>query len=183
MWTYAADLPLDDLDSPSRKKRQIRPGGWGQRSVDVTIRGIDIDTAWFNFDAISRQTCIAKVRMFRRIFLEEDQVHDGQVTMINIDSNGYKSMSRNRVSTDTGRNGYCMVIPCKSHRQDTPLTYRGIIVADYESRGSTIEMKPATFGMPGNMRNMFDYSIDDGKIYMNYDQSVVHSAGTGPFYD
>ena len=93
-------------------------------------------------------------------------------------------MSRNRVRTDADNNGYCMVIPCKSHRQDSQDTYRGIIIADYRDRGQLVKMKPNTFGMNLLMRRNFDFSLADGdKIYMNYDQSAVHAAGTGPFYD
>ena len=112
-------------------------------------------------------------------------MHNGQVTMINVDSSGYKSMSRNRVSTDTGNNGYCMVIPCKSHRQPSSETYRGIVVADYQDRGRTVAMKPhLSFGITRDMRDTFDViAADRDKVFINFDQSIVHSAGTGPFYD
>ena len=174
----------NETETSRRRRRQIDQVGWGRQPVEVTLRGIDIDVSWFNFDSIASQTCIAKVRLFSgSLASESEQIHNGQVTMVNIDSNGYKSMSTNIVSTDTGTNGYCMVIPCKSHRQATTARFRGFVAADYQNNGQTVVLYPSRNGLTPNLIDQFEVSIDNDKLYTDYDQSALHEAGTGPFYD
>ena len=186
LWTYASDLVSDG----SRKKRQITPGGWGQSEVEATIRGIPINTQWFNFDAIIRQTCVAKIRLFRNSdeIDEDNQLHSGQISMVLQDSNGYNSMSRYRVRTDTGDNGFCMVIPCKSHRGSDDNTYRGFIVADFINQGQTEELIPVADagndGLNDTVRSLLYFENDDNKISVDFsERSIYEQSIDGPFYD
>ena len=186
LWTYASDLVTDS----TRRKRQITPGGWGQSAVKATIRGIPIDTQWFNFDAITRQTCVAKIRLFSNSgeINEDSQLHRGKVTMVLQDSNGYNTMSRNRVSTDTRDNGFCMVIPCKSHRGSDGNTYRGFIVADSIKQGQRVELIPVAGtgndGLNDAVRSLLNYENDDNKISVEFNERSIYEQGLdGPFYD
>ena len=187
LWVFASDL-VEEEDSVSRRKRQINEGGWGQQTYTATIRGISIDVRWFNFDAISRQTCVAKIRLFHGDeFLESQQMSNGQVSIVLQDSNGYNSLSTNRVSTDNtdNSNGFCMVLPCDSSRNTASQQFKGYIFADYQNE----ELIPAPRTASGlsnsdiELNTELDYETEGNKIKVNFDERLVHVEGKGPFYN
>ena len=187
IWEFTSDLTEVEAET-SRKKRQIRQWGWGQRRFTATLRGIPIHVQWFNFDAISTQTCIVKIRLFEdNRYLEESQLAFGSVFVVVQDSNGYNSISTNRVSTDrSNRNGFCMVTPCRSRRRPSSAIFRGYIFADYLNE----QLIPSgTNGNNGLTNSRFDlvddlsYNIQDNKILVDLNQHLVSSEGRGPFYD
>ena len=188
LWEFASDLYEEEYEEEgSRKKRQIRPGGWGQRPYRAFLRGIPIHYQWFNFDAISTQTCIVKVRLFENDrFYESDQIHHGRVSVVVQDSNGYNSLSSNRVSTDTRNNGYCMVLPCKSRRSRSSSRFRGFILANIGGE----ELIPASdLAYNGLQNSRYDlttrlnYLIQENNVQVDFNQRLVNSEGLGPFYD
>ena len=188
LWEFASNLEeVPYEEESSRSKRQITQRIWGQRSYRATLRGIPIDVQWFNFDAISTQTCIVKVRLFENDrFYESNQIHQGRVSIVVQDSNGYNSLSSNRVSTDTSRNGYCMVLPCESRRSRSNAGFRGFIFADFGSE----ELIPASDLFNNGLQNSqydlnsrLNYVIQDNKIQVDFNQRLVYSEGLGPYYD
>ena len=188
LWEFTSDLEeISDDESNSRRKRQIQQGESSQRSYKATLRGIPINAQWFNFDAISTQTCVVKVRLFKtERYLESNQLSSGRVSVVLQDSNGYNSLSSNRVSTDTSVNGHCMVLPCQSSRSRSSDNFRGFIFAD----DGTDELIPArdlsNNGLQNSQFNLnaeLGYVVSDNKIQVDFNQRLVNTEGLGPFYD
>ena len=188
VWVFSSDLEEIAAEQDlSRKKRQIRQWGWGQRRYSATLRGISINVQWFNFDAISRQTCIVKVRLFENDRYEMP-LPTGRVYVVVQDSNGYNSLSTNRVSTDRGNaNGFCMVTPCRSWRNSRSATFRGYLFADYLNE----QLIPAPRDDPNNglqnsvfdLENDLSYDVIENKIQVDFNQHLVAWEGRGPYYD
>ena len=187
-WDFSGDLTQEtDDDQSRRKKRQIAQGGWGQYSYRSTIRGLSISSRWFNFDSISRQTCVAKVRVFPYdSFTEQDQIHSATVSMVLQDSNGYNSLSQNRAYTDTYRNGFCMITPCLSHRMNTGQTFRGYVFAEIDGRPLTpvLGTEFDDTSPSADLTSRLNFEIIDDKIKVDFNEALIFREGIdGPFYD
>ena len=103
-WDESSDLVEETEEEEEagggsrRRKRQLSTiSGTGRYTA--TIRGLSINARWYNFDSISRQTCIAKIRLFESDdYTQSNQLRTGaEVSMVFEDSNGFTTLSRNRV--------------------------------------------------------------------------------------
>ena len=181
-WEFVADVVKSE--EKTRKKRQITGDTRNQDIFTTTIRGISVETEWYNFDYIYDATCFSKIRVFESSeFIEDNQIHDATVGVIVEDSsNNLKSLSRLRARTDFRSDhsgGYCIGHPCITGSQlSEGNVFTAYFFADYNGK----EMKPATVntGILESFKQRIDYTVLENTIRVAEVSS--ETAEDGPYY-
>ena len=181
-WEYVADVIKSE--QKTRKRRQITGDTFGQNVFTTKIRGISVETVWYNLDIKVDMGCFSKIRVFQSSgFIEEDQISGARVGIIVEDvSNNLRSLSTFRARSDSTEEktaGYCISHPCITGSIETVGNqFKASYFVDFNGK----EMKPATvnIGISDSLKSKLGYEIRDNIIEV--DDVVVDDDDNGPYY-
>ena len=165
---------LASVEAVNSRKRQ-------SSYYTVNITGISSSQPWFNFDAVSRTTCVSKIRIYENeYFFEADQIRRVKLYAFIKGNDDTYSYSTRISYGNNDQNGYCLIHRCDSPRnQGIHVGFTGFLVA--EKDGKYLVPAVNNTGLD-DLVDTLAYTALEDKIKVNYSLTAVPDS-EGPFYD